>query len=776
MGALIASSVTNSGLDRVRATDAPPLRADPTAKDNFDGERLRYYHTLYRSQDQALRDRDRQIEENVRMLCGQQWLVYDALTNTHFDVRDWFTDAERRWRQRPVVNWLLPWFTLTHAKITENPPILTFLPGPDRIDADLAEVMDTLFKLHWREAEMIDVWDRAAAWLVVSGGVNLVSRLDLTKGPWKPVTGRVPVPVLDPSTGGLARNPDGSPVTVERPNVPLDAQYRPAALLHGGTGELVPIGEPHHERQGQIVVDVASPLEVRGQWGPMPWHAKAWHARRNYLTPEQVWDAYGVDCGPDSVGDQTQAGVLDRMLFGTGFFGSASGRLGSGTALGAAQQGDGLVEVTEVWHRPTPRVRGMEESPTQPGGRYVVMTRSQILRDGPRPAAFPHTSPIRQLDYLRVPGRPGGTSLQEVLNGPQRSYNKSRSQELEHASLCANPKPLIDAQSGIDETQWTNEPGAGFKVNSRQGVQPVTWLAPPQLGREVAMTMERAHDEITSIGGLRGADRSGIAPDASGEQIRELRFDEDRQSGPVVRRAVEEFGRLALDWRALMPFIYDETRAITSAGGDNVAQTIIVYPELFVEGKIHVVPDVESMLPEGRGERQQRVYRMWLDGAFGPPMDPKARKIYLELARFPHLGRAARPGGVDRTTAERENGKLLMGEPVPVLPWYDHDVHLEVLEDFMKSSEFLEQPPPVQQAFVAHHQQHEMYAQQQMAQHMAAQAAAMGAPGPHGAPPRGGPRPGMPNGAPNGAMPPGAPVPPRGAAAGAPTSIPEPVQ
>ena len=40
-------------------------------------------------------------------------------------------------------------------------------------------------------------------------------------------------------------------------------------------------------------------------------------------------------------------------------------------------------------------------------------------------------------------------------------------------------------------------------------------------------------------------------------------------------------------------------------------------------------------------------------GAFGAPNDPKAVQRFLEHARYPHLNRIMRAGGVDKLTAER---------------------------------------------------------------------------------------------------------------------------
>src|SRR5258706_689928 len=92
--------------------DVPPLRADPFIIDQFDGRRVECNMRTCRQQDHALRRPDRQIEENIRVLAGQHWTIWNPWLQKFMDVSEWRTDDERRWRQRPVVNRVLYWFIL----------------------------------------------------------------------------------------------------------------------------------------------------------------------------------------------------------------------------------------------------------------------------------------------------------------------------------------------------------------------------------------------------------------------------------------------------------------------------------------------------------------------------------------------------------------------------------------------------------------------------------------------------------------------------------------
>jgi hypothetical protein len=694
----------------------PPLRTSVLGpqglfepEPQYDGQRIEFQKRLWHSQDAMLRGRDRQIEENIRMLCGQQWTVWNEVLGKYVDITRYFSDEERRWRQMPVMNRLLLWYMLLHARMTENPPIVTFLPATsDRADAELAEVMDTVWKTIWRQADMNEVIDDLVAWMIPGGRAYLKNRIDPDMGDL--------VPLRAPGALRLL-GPDGQPIMGEG-GVPIERYLDAAPYTRKGEpvareitittdGQLV-LPEPEYEREGAIVVDALSGLEVRFQWGPGKFHRKAWHIHRTYSTPEDVYKNFGVEVEPEVFGDEADAiAELQRLHFGAGYYGQAGGREETAGLSNAAKEG--FVELFEGWYCPSD-FDGMERTPDSPGGRLLITTRNRCLRDGARYAPFPHTSPIHAFDFVNVKGRPSGTSAQEMMNGPARSRNRFFGQVFQHTSLVANPIKMVDKATGLTEGMVPNRPGAEVFLNM-QGItgDPIRYTRPPDLGSDVYRVLEMLTREMDDLGNIPGAEGRPPTADPSGELVKELRFNSDRFVAPTQRRLVIGLARLCEDWQVMLPLIWQDEKLLRVGGTESIAQTVMVQPDLFATGKVDIVPDLESMLPEGRGEREQRYWRWYQQGVFGQPGSPEANQLYLELSHFPHLNREALPGGVDRSTAEEENGKLVRGDTsVPVLEVYDHAVHLMVHRRFMKSTQYLKLPLPVQEAFVQHTKQHEM--------------------------------------------------------------------
>src|SRR2546421_166133 len=509
----------------------------------------------------------------------------------------------------------------------------------DRISADLAEVLDTLFKSKWREVGMTEVIDRLVAWLIPGGQAFLQTVLDAKAGPMREMRGDslVPVmqmdqaseswqPVLDaggaPATQyvkgkiGFKRGPGGKPIAVSHvlPN-----------------GQVFDREKPESYPEGDLRVDVLSPVQVRGEWGPTPWHQKRWHTVRTWLTPPEIWELFGVEEQGEtpSVSVATSdPGFLQRMFFGSGYFGAASDKPGSEWATMPTRED--FVEVFVRWEVPS---------------------------------AFPGME--------RRPGTDG-------------------------------------------EVEMTNKPGERFTVMRRPNVPAFEYVQPPSLGRDVYQTLEILRREFQDLGHIEGAEGRAPTPDPSGKLIRELRFNSDRFLGPTARRAVEELARMYEDWMEWAKIIYDEEKVVTYVGEDSIPRTLSVYPEVYVKGAVHVIADIESMLPQSRAERQSQISTLYTMGVFGQPGAPGAVQKFLEMARFPHLGRTAWPGGVHVTMAQQNNAKLMQGvaaAQIPIFDWYDNSVHLVVLEEFMAGPYYLRLTPVMQQQFAILRQLHKNAAQ-----------------------------------------------------------------
>jgi hypothetical protein len=683
----------------------PPIREEAFQDDPSDGDRVEYVNKLWHSQDIALAARDRQIEENVRMLAGQQWIIWNGRFNRFVDVKEVLTNDERRYKQRPVVNRLTQWFVLNHGRMTENPPIIGFEPATaDSIDSELAAGMDVLSKSLWRDLGMIDVRNDLEAWRLVGGRAYLYHQVDPHKGDAKEFTGTATLPGVDTQTGAEEDFVLTDPETGEPFQIPFNRNENDEFVPQINVGEdgEIEMGEAWKEFEGGLTVSVLGPLEVRSEWGHnIPFHEKSWHMRRSYVTVEQVEDTFGVKLNPDPSIEIDSAGQLERLLRASGHFGATRENILENAESTALGDPIGLVRIDELWVKP-----GAHGTPPQsdddPGGRLLIVAsgpgNGTVLRDGTRPAAYKYTSPMRAFDMVEIPSSPHGRSPLEWLNPIQRLYNRTWAQILEHTNLVANPIMVTDAAANIPTV--TNRPGARYNVIRRPGVPAIEFVAPPRLSDDVYRQLELLQREFIDLSGIAGAEgRPPQKKDSSGVLVQELRFNSDRILGAPLRASAEEFGRFWEDILETVKVIWDEDKLISWMGEDDILRTATIGPHLF-SGKMNVKPDLESMLPESRSERQKRVTELWQAGAYGDPLTPEARIRFLEQARFPHMGRAVKPGGVNWETARYVMGLVAQGKPVeecPIYEWYDIAIWLAAADQYMSTPEFLRIDQHVQQ-------------------------------------------------------------------------------
>ena len=696
----------------------PPLRLN-NQPDGDDAARVEYAERLWTMQEDVYEVIERQVEEHLRMLSGRQWDVYSPVLRQFVDASRFMSEDELRWRQRPVMDYLRYWFMVTLSKVTENQPIVGFMPNnADEHSAMLAEVMDPIAKTLWDETEMGDRLMQAASWALAAGEVYLLTRPDFTTGETRAMRGPAVIPY--PS----AEAEDAQDVMVE--DAPFGEDGEPLvdlSLDEAGEFQMEETGDAFMATKGTVRVDVASVLEIRAQPGAqIPWNEKAWIMHRWFLTPSEVKETYGVVVDADirTMADENAPGTLERMFFGNGHLGANRGDVAGQTNTTDEDVVNQFVCGYTLWEKPCP---------DYPEGRMLVVAANQVLFDGPRPFNTECAGPVRRIQFVPMPGRPIGSTPLETMVPLQKRYNKVHAQVAEHTNLCTNPILMISDQAGIDAEQFVARPGLVITHSAGSGVRPGEWLTPPALGIDVWKHLGDLRDQLFTIGSITGNDGQNPAADASGELIQQLRYNADRPLAPLTRSMEYAAAGVVQDWMAMLPQLWPFETVVHYAGEDNVLKAITVYPEMW-EGSASARPVLESAAPESREKKQERVMTMYQMGLFGNIADPmeqqKAAKRALELSRFPEMTRAARPGGKHRMMAEHNLAELLRGaDPTTLvlLPMYDLTVHLAVFDDYLCGPDYLmlrNQPNGMQtmEAIMAFYTQMQMALQAQQAQQM----------------------------------------------------------
>lgn len=699
-----------------RAPDAQrrliPLRADPEAVDSLDSERVQLVMRRWNSQNTAYIGFAKTVEEHIRMLSGRQWDRWSTVYGRFVDVLQFMSETEQRYRMRPVMDYLGYWYVLTLAKAIENPTTISFLPATsDRMDALLAEVMDPIWKTLFHDMQMDQRTIRMVMWQLVAGEGYFHTRVDFTAGETRQL--------IAPAMLSLDR-PGMDPIQRQVDAVPYDQQGNPLAKLVADPNDpenpgYDVTGEPYEDLVGSPAVDVLCPLQVRAQWGQhVAWKDKRWIAVESFLTSDQIAEQMGATIAADHyAADDSDGGpgYLERMLFGTGYFGAVMEQAGGLGAIGTqstasdARLEEGFCRVITYWEKP---IRGFSDATDgHPGGRLLIVApgANQVLWDSRRPFKTACAGPIRRVSYVDIPGRPQGTTILERMVPLQRRLNRIEAHIAQHTNLCTDPILMVHEAAGIDEDQFVARPGLVITHGYNGPGDPAKFLIPPPLSADVWKHKSDVREQLFVIGSMMGNQSAPPTPNASGQLVEQLRANADRPLTPLTMNLAIGIGEVAEDIVAVLPTIWTEEQLIAYAGQDNVVRTVKVTPEM-LDGSVNARPNVESAAAESKSQRRGRLISMYQLGLFGNIMDPvaqpRAAKHLLELLNFPDLTRASRPGGVDRVMAEHIVGQLIRGvtaAEIPILEVYDLDVHLSVIENEMKAPEFLLEDQSIQAEF-----------------------------------------------------------------------------
>lgn len=703
------------GTPGLRDTDPPPMGEDPATLVQF------LHHTRTRWQ-QIRRPYLRQVEENVRNLAGYQYDAYIPELQEFVNLAQFFVPSDERWRRFPVDNWLTQRFFLQAiAKLTENPPVLGAMPGTsDQADADAALILDPWLKYQWHRMGMAEKLYQAYGWLLTAGAFVLKPWWDPSAGPSEKWVADATLNVLGESRtftdAPYILGPDGEPV----PHILTDEQGQPAVDGNGNPQ----FGPPRTQPLGDLNCLVIPPTAIIQPYGPeAPWE-KPWTVHEYYLTPQSVWERFGVDCtgevensGPDDGYDD----LLRRMEY-TSYYGNPANpeaNIGLFFGTGQPEPVEGMVRVIERWERACDQY---------PQGRLSVCAGQEFCLDDVNPYTTPQRGkvviPFHVFPKPGLPFRQEGHMDLENLIPLARAKNRMLGGKLDATALNEQPIRLVNVNAvGDDQDEKLNQPGGIVYHNGTTG-DPVKYLTPPALPSALKDMDEWLTEELEAMAGISAPPSAPVSSDPSGELLREQRFDADRPWGATLRYGGEEWGRFGQTLVDIAAVCQSDERFVTIAGEDQIARFLTVRPQLF-EGSVHVRVSPESAVLETRQDKQNRLMNLYIAMSKLPP--PLAQQL-AKAMNVPDLQRAVLPNAAAWGTAQQNIAWMWQtGQVAPVLPEQDHQTFLDAIHDFQQGPHWQTATPQQQQALRLFVVQHKLQMADQAMQAATEASAAQGA-------------------------------------------------
>ncbi len=190
----------------------------------------------------------------------------------------------------------------------------------------------------------------------------------------------------------------------------------------------------------------------------------------------------------------------------------------------------------------------------------------------------------------------------------QKAINRLKQQRATNAALMANAKWLLAKGSGVSEESLTDEEGEVIEYNPASPAPKQSEIFP--MPNYVTQFDEELVADLRDVSGQRESSVSpspGITAAVALQTQAEL---SDEIIGPILRRQAKGLEKVAQQQLLLMNEEYLEKRKIKIFGEQGVtAVQFLNGADLRNHTDVHI--EVESMFPEFRGQKQQRLLDLW---------------------------------------------------------------------------------------------------------------------------------------------------------------------
>ena len=409
--------------------------------------------------------------------------------------------------------------------------------------------------------------------------------------------------------------------------------------------------------------------------------------------------------------------------------------------------------VLEIWVKPG----YLEELPE--GGMFTIAA-SKVVQGFP---SWPYEH--NQYPFSKLDSSPTGkfytSSIIEDLIPLQQELNRSRSQLIESKNRMSKPQ-LVAEEGAVDPKRITTEPG--LVVTYKLGHSPPQPLPLQNLPSYVTEEINRLYDDMADISGQHEVSNGSTPPGVTAATAISFLQEQDESLIANAYSSIEEaVEKIAGQSLVYVKMYWDEARTVKIVGIEGTFD-VQTFQGADLRGNADIRVESGSALPTSRAAKQAFIMDLMKMG-FIPPDEG------LEIMEVGGLNRIYERIQVDKRQAQRENLKMRavkeedvqannqawmqkqqqamqmsqqqqipmdpsaetdpMAAPipdiaqpnvtqdvdaglsltppllVPVHTWDNHDLHIQVHNDYRKSQNFESASPTTKALFEEHVRQHQ---------------------------------------------------------------------
>jgi len=585
-----------------------------------------------------------ETRESHKYPLERQWYMavawYLGLQNTIWSdtIRSLTEQDAPDWRVRIVVNHLQPMVRIIRSKLQKEFPEWDVLPASsDANDAQKAYVANQILSYNWERTLMGEKIMELTLWFLVTGNSFL-------KQTWDPTV--------------------GEPAFVRS----IDSEFD------------IEDSEDSEDTVGEIDTQVISPFEMIVDPRAIKFRDASWCLHSKLVDIQDIIDMYpNADIRPTEAQHsfrylQFQENI--KTLF------SREGRV----LRGATTHNQNNIMVHELWIKPRPLGKNLKN------GRLVVMANNKILKN----IVFPYLHgelPFAHFYEVEVPGRLWGTSVFEQMMPLQASYNRSKSQLIEIRNQTLYPKYFIPKGAGISQGQVTDRPGEHIYHNP--GFRPEI-VNPPGVPSYIQNMLQQDRLDMEDISGVHEVSRAEAPGQIrSGRGVLALVEQDETRQAPVIRHIENQLGRIGRQNLALSAQFVTERRVIRVVGAQDELLVIayrgsdLVGANSGLQGISYFDVRVKTIvgMPSSRAAQMDLLSSLMQNKVLDVA-NPKEKRLILQMLSLGSVQNTVDKSRVHRSRQLMEIERIISGDTIQALQWHDHEVHIEMLDEFRNSARY----------------------------------------------------------------------------------------
>lgn len=303
---------------------------------------------------------------------------------------------------------------------------------------------------------------------------------------------------------------------------------------------------------------------------------------------------------------------------------------------------DPLLGKGSTWWRPdTAMCRELWVRPNAfyPEGRLLITGGNRQMYDGPWPYEKKDVYPFSGVQVKYDRNSPYGFNLLSDALDLQAAFNKEVIRILERLEDDKRVLSIPEgSQTGADIEEKYKDLRKMILVKYKPGFAPPALANFPPINGDHFTMLNMLLDLLKGHFGITDINKGNIPPGMNGMSgvMVELMTQNSKQKLNGLATSIESFVVRRDEWRVALYTQYATTERLLGLDdtGTQTQDSVQSFKALSAGGQTRIIVTPGSAIPKSRAGQKQEITELFQMGAFGDPLDPRTKKVFMQALEW----------------------------------------------------------------------------------------------------------------------------------------------